>query len=250
MTPQTSDPATRAIHATIRTISDSTVAKTALAILAMSVGGLMVGGATTASASNPPPPTCVTTAVQDGDSLHKIGERHGRTVEQMIADNPQLANPDSIWPGELVCISPMTILGMEIGAAVTLERANYATVEIPATSNGDFQPPLHIREAAWSAFGDLGIDVYVQSLTVARCEASYNESAHRTTSDAGLVIGDLGLYQINYIHIDWLIAAGVINTKMDLFDPSSNAIAARAIYDRAGGGWGDWYMSAKCHNKH
>ncbi|ADU50728.1 Peptidoglycan-binding lysin domain [Thermaerobacter marianensis DSM 12885] len=42
--------------------------------------------------------------VQPGDSLHAIGQRFHVPVEAMIAANPQLADPDVIQPGQIVCV--------------------------------------------------------------------------------------------------------------------------------------------------
>ncbi|QIA26606.1 LysM peptidoglycan-binding domain-containing protein [Thermaerobacter sp. PB12/4term] len=42
--------------------------------------------------------------VQPGDSLFTIGQRNGVPVEAMIAANPQLADPNQIQPGQVVCV--------------------------------------------------------------------------------------------------------------------------------------------------
>nr|MBA3404486.1 hypothetical protein [Gemmatimonadaceae bacterium] len=49
-----------------------------------------------------------------------------------------------------------------------------------------------------------------------------------------LLSGDRGLFQINSVWDQQLIAAGIIRTKSDLFDPAINAKAARYVYQKQG----------------
>lgn len=48
--------------------------------------------------------------VQPGDSLFRIGQRFGLSVQAMIAANPQIVNPNVISPGQVVCV-PTTPVG-------------------------------------------------------------------------------------------------------------------------------------------
>ena len=118
---------------------------------------------------------------------------------------------------------------------------------IPGNGGGDSQPPFDVRAAAWQAFGRHGIDVYVQSLEIARCESSFRADAHRTTSNPARLIGDRGVWQMNYIHDGVLANHGIIERPEDLFDPHTNAQAALFLFERAGNSWQDWVMSGHCH---
>lgn len=40
--------------------------------------------------------------VRRGESLHKIAQRYGTTVHRLIRKNPQVSNPDRIYPGERI----------------------------------------------------------------------------------------------------------------------------------------------------
>lgn len=55
----------------------------------------------------PPPPVhctgCLYT-VKPGDSLYQIAMSHGICLQQIIAANPQIPNPDLIYPGQKVCV--------------------------------------------------------------------------------------------------------------------------------------------------
>lgn len=46
--------------------------------------------------------------VKAGDSLFKISRKFGVTIEEILAANPQITNPDLIFIGQVICIpSPM-----------------------------------------------------------------------------------------------------------------------------------------------
>ena len=56
----------------------------------------------------PPPPTCPPGSfrytVQPGDTLFFIAQRFGTTVNAILAINPQITNPNLIFPGQVICI--------------------------------------------------------------------------------------------------------------------------------------------------
>lgn len=60
-----------------------------------------------ADASTPPkPPKGRFVIVKKGDSLFEIAEREGVTLDALIAANPQIKDPDLIFPGQKVFIPP------------------------------------------------------------------------------------------------------------------------------------------------
>ncbi|MGI5839991.1 MAG: LysM peptidoglycan-binding domain-containing protein, partial [bacterium] len=62
--------------------------------------------------STPPPPTCPPGSfpytVVAGDSLFTIAQRFGTTVNAILAINPQITNPDLIFPGQVICVPTAT----------------------------------------------------------------------------------------------------------------------------------------------
>lgn len=69
-------------------------------------------------------------------------------------------------------------------------------------------------------------DSLITMAGIANRESGWTPSAHRSNRDKSLMVGDLGLLQINYSNIPGLIKAGVISSNADLFDPAKNAAAA------------------------
>ena len=103
------------------------------------------------------------------------------------------------------------------------------------------------REQAASYLYNAGFrgDDLIKMVAIMGRESGYTTDAHRTDSPKSRLSGDRGLMQINYVHDDALIKAGVINSKSDLFDPAKNAAAAFHLYKQGGlqpwtagkGGW-------------
>lgn len=85
----------------------------------------------------------------------------------------------------------------------------------------------------------------VKMVAIAGRESGWRPDAHRTDRPKSDLSGDRGLFQINYVHDNALIRAGIINSKSDLFDPVTNARAAYHLYKSSGlspwtagpGGW-------------
>tara|TARA_R110000764_G_scaffold191397_1_gene276618 strand:+ start:54 stop:1142 length:1089 start_codon:yes stop_codon:yes gene_type:complete len=71
-------------------------------------------------------------------------------------------------------------------------------------------------------------------VAIGKRESSYKTDAHRTDQPQSKITGDRGLFQINYIHDQRLMDAGIIKTKSDLFDPNINARAAFFLYEQEG----------------
>jgi LysM repeat protein len=42
--------------------------------------------------------------IQPGDSLHSIAMTYGTTISNLMALNPQISNPDQIYPGEIITV--------------------------------------------------------------------------------------------------------------------------------------------------
>lgn len=137
-----------------------------------------------------------------------------------------------------------------ISYAATDVKRSVLSLKLPASSVGaatsggcDVLTAEQVASVLFVA-GFRGEDL-VHLVAIGKRESGYRPSAHRSDQDKALVIGDRGLFQINYIHDPALKAAGIITTASDLFDPLVNARAARFLFERSGlfpwnmtaGGW-------------
>lgn len=53
-------------------------------------------------AITPPAGRYIEYVVQSGDSLYKIANRFRLDYKKVISDNPQIPNPNVIWPGQMI----------------------------------------------------------------------------------------------------------------------------------------------------
>jgi spore germination protein len=56
--------------------------------------------------------------VQPGESIYSIAQRYGLTVNDIIKSNPQISNPNSIMPGQVLIIKPGKIGTIEVNGYV------------------------------------------------------------------------------------------------------------------------------------
>lgn len=86
---------------------------------------------------NESPATAATTyTVQKGDSLWKIAVKYEVGISELIAANPQIANPALIYPGQKISIpnaAPLKSIEDEIVRLVNIERSKNGLA--PLTSN-------------------------------------------------------------------------------------------------------------------
>jgi LysM repeat protein len=81
-------------------------------------------------------------AVSQGDTLSQIALDHGVTLDALIAENPQIANPDLIFPNQQIQIPS----GKQTADATAVNNATYVDV-----------PPA-IKDPLYSAMGRLATD--------------------------------------------------------------------------------------------
>ncbi|KAJ3087196.1 hypothetical protein HK102_011619 [Quaeritorhiza haematococci] len=77
-------------------------------VLILSSAVLLVLGGTALPPANPDG-TCKVYTVQPGESLSTIADRHGFTLDVLKRCNPQIENYDSIYEGQLICLSAGTL---------------------------------------------------------------------------------------------------------------------------------------------
>lgn len=61
--------------------------------------------------------------VKSGDTVYSISSAHGTTIPALEAANPNIANPDEVFPGQTVCL-PCTCCSA---------RLRYALLSVPAS---------------------------------------------------------------------------------------------------------------------
>lgn len=79
------------------------------------------GGQSPAPSKPSPKPTGALYAVKRGDTLWAIANAHGLSVARLLQLNPQIKNPDKIYPGQVVRVS-----GAPVAASTyTVQRGDY-----------------------------------------------------------------------------------------------------------------------------
>ena len=86
-------------------------------------------------------------------------------------------------------------------------------------------------------------EVLVQMVGIAQRESSWNPAAHRSDRPKSQLSGDMGLFQINYTNWPLVSSALGLTDRSQLFDPLTNARAAKVLFD-ASGGLAPWSMAA------
>lgn len=104
-----------------------TAGAVALALLTPAWADDAVAGVSSTSSSAASPSAASSVTVVRGDTLTAIAARHGVSLESLIAANPQIRDPDRIWPGDRVKIPAGRTL-----AAKSLATTPLATAKVPA----------------------------------------------------------------------------------------------------------------------
>jgi hypothetical protein len=78
-------------------------------------------------------------------------------------------------------------------------------------------------------------DDLVQMVAIGQRESGYRPEAHRTNTDPAKMVGDFGLFQINYTNDTAAMRAAIgMTDRSQLLDPMMNAKAAFYLYQRGG----------------
>jgi len=180
-------------------------------------------GATTPAPSSPAATTsrCGDAyTVRSGDAWSVIADRASVTTSALLAANGATSST-IIHPGEEICLPP--------GARITVP----ATTTPPPTTTVP-KPPAPSRSQAEAIIREIWPD----DLEDEAVRIAWRESNHIATVENWCC---LGLFQIYWnVHRGWLAGIGVTD-RNQLFDARTNARAAYALYQRAGG-WGPWQL--------
>lgn len=117
--------------------------------------------------------------VRAGDTLGGIARRHGLSLAQLLALNPEIEDADRIWPGQQICLgveeSGRRLLASELASIVpTLGPEKAAALIEPlnlAMAEADITTPLRIaafvaqtahETGGYRWFRELGSDTYFE----------------------------------------------------------------------------------------
>ncbi len=165
-----------------------------------------------------------TYTVRSGDSLYGIARRLGVSTRSLLAAN-RLTLTSVIHPGQR--------LEVPAGANPSASTTPPPTAA-PRPTAGPPPTPAS-AEVVERIIRDVWPDALEETaLAIAWRESHYEPGAQSQCCS--------GLFQIYYdVHKVWLADLG-INSRNDLYHPRTNAEAAFALYQRAGG-WGPWSLA-------
>ena len=166
-----------------------------------------------------------TYTVRSGDSLFGIARRLGVSARSLLAANG-LTLTSVIHPGQQLEVAA------EATPAVSANSPPRRIAGPPSTAS----PTPASAEVIERIIRDVWPDALEETaLAIAWRESHYESGAQSQCCS--------GLFQIYYdVHKGWLADLG-INSRDDLYHPRTNAEAAFALYQRAGG-WGPWSLAA------
>ena len=162
--------------------------------------------------------------VQPGDGLFGIAGRLGVPVRSLLAANG-LTLTSVIHPGQQLAVP-----------------AGATSPSSPVAPRPIASPPSTASPTPASAVVVERIirDVWPAALEETALAIAWRESRYQPAAQGQCCSG---LFQIYYdVHKSWLAELG-INSRNDLYDPRTNAEAAFALYQRAGG-WAPWTLTS------
>lgn len=202
---------------------------------AVAVWPAAVSAARTASIAKPAfvlpaHPTCTNPyTVVKGDYWIRIAKRAGVTTRQLLAANGATAKT-KLYPGRAICLpdnanTPAAASPSPATQSAPATTAAPATTQPQRTYSADEVEAI-IREVWPDELED-------EAVRIARRESTLKPTAKNFCC--------YGLFQLYYsVHKSWLAGIGVTSASQ-LFDPHVNAVAALALYNRAGG-WRPWAL--------
>ncbi len=181
--------------------------------------------------------------VVSGDFWIRLADAAGVELAELLEANGASASTP-LYPGAEICLpagsktpAPPTTSAPTTAAPTT--TATPATTAAPTTT----QPPATTVAPTTAPTGSRSVeqiirDVWPDELEARALEIAYRESRHVPTAKNFCCYG---LFQIYWsVHKSWLAELG-ITSDQQLYDPETNARAAYALYQRAGG-WGPWSL--------
>ena len=182
-------------------------------------------------------PNCaVDYTVVAGDFWIRLAQAVGVDLNDLLETNSASASTP-LYPGTEICLPEGATAPAPPVTTASKTTVPPTTTNAPTTTVATTQPP------ATSPPGPEGIKQIIRNawpddLEARALEIAYRESRYVPTAKNFCCYG---IFQIYWnVHKSWLADIGITNDQQ-LYDPATNARAAYALYQRAGG-WGPWAL--------
>lgn len=179
-----------------------------------------------------------------GDFWIRIADGAGVSVDDLFELN-RTTERSPLYPGSVVCLPsgsrtppppPPPVTSPTTAVATTVVTTTAPAATTPATTAPPATTPATTVPAAPGDVEQIIRDVWPDELEERALEIAWRESNYVPTAKNYCCYG---LFQMYWnVHKSWLGGIGVTQAEQ-LFDPVTNAQAAYALYQRAGG-WGPW----------
>jgi len=213
--------------------SDSPVSASAASTDDSAIDAVESPAAADESAARVDPPVCpIPYTVVEGDFWLRLADAANVDLADLLEVNRSTVNTP-LFPGGEICLPE----------GATTPAPPVTTTQAPATTVAPTTAPPTTQAPATEPPGPDDIkqiirDVWPDDLEDRALEIAYRESRFVPTAKNFCCYG---LFQIYWeVHDVWLDDIGITSASQ-LYDPETNARAAYALYQRAGG-WGPWQL--------
>ncbi len=203
--------------------------------------GLVDGAVASDPAERIDPPCAIEYTIVAGDFWIRIADGSGASLADLLEVNDATTSTP-IYPGSTICLPAGSTLPSAPPVATTpstppASAAPVTTAPAPAPTSPPVAtaPPAGATPTA-AQVQQIIRDVWPDDLEARAIEIADRESNFVPTAKNYCCYGVFQIYWS--VHQSWLAGLGITSAEQ-LYDPTTNARAAYALYQRAGG-WGPW----------
>ena len=188
-------------------------------------------------------PDCpVDYTVVAGDFWIRLAQAVGVNLNELLQTNSASASTP-LYPGTEICLPEGATAPAPPVTTASKTTVPSTTTNAPRTTNAPTTTVATTQPPATSPPGPEGIKQIIRNawpddLEARALEIAYRESRYVPTAKNFCCYGIFQMYW--NVHKSWLADIGITNDQQ-LYDPATNARAAYALYQRAGG-WGPWAL--------
>lgn len=187
-------------------------------------------------------PNCATDyTVVEGDFWIRLADAAGVELAELLEANGATVNTP-LFPGSDICLpagaatpAPPTTAAPAVTSPATTSTTTTSSTSTTTSTTTTTVPP---SPAGPEDIKQIIRDVWPDELEERALEIAYRESRYVPTAKNFCCYGLFQMYWT--VHQSWLADIGITNDQQ-LYDPETNARAAYALYQRAGG-WGPWAL--------